>query len=169
MNKWWQESHINRSAWILEHLNQLNLTAEETVVMLMIDLLTTHYREISPQVLSDKCHLSLEKIDDIITSLSTKNYLNLLVSPNGIQFNYDNIFNLDKEDKVAFSEMFALFEEEFSRPLSQPEMVMINQWIKKFPKYTIIDALRYASIMKKLNFNYINRILENNQHDNDDE
>lgn len=162
---WWEETHINKTYWLLENINSLNLTSEEALVLLMIDYLTTTHQELNPQIISQKCNLSLEKIDELITSLSLKNYLRLTVQADHVSFDYSNVFLPVPLDKIDLKEIFLLFEEEFGRPLTQPEMVQLNKWIKTYQKFDIIDALRYAVVAKKLSFNYINRILENKQNE----
>ena len=42
MEKWWNERFINRRDWILDHLKDLSLTIEETMVVLMIDFMNEH-------------------------------------------------------------------------------------------------------------------------------
>ena len=165
---WWEEPHINKTHWLFENIKHLNLTSDEAIVLLMVDYLTTFNYEINPQILSEKCNMSLEKIDQIMMDLSVKNYLKLKMKNDQIKFDYSNVFAPTTIDKIDLKEIFLLFEEEFGRPLTQPEMVKLNNWIKNYQKYDIIDALRYASVAKKLNFNYINRILENKKNETND-
>lgn len=161
MSNWWEAPHINRTYWLLEQLRQLNLTSNEAIVLLMIDYLSTTHQALDPQVLSQKCNLSLIEIDQIITDLGVKGYLKLKIKDNQVTFDYANLFNPTPVDQLQLKEIFLLIEEEFGRPLTQPEMVQLNHWIKNYTRFQIIDALRYASVTKKLSFNYINRILEN--------
>jgi DNA replication protein len=57
--------------------------------------------------------------------------------------------------------IFTTFEMEFGRPLSPIEMEQINQWLEKdrYDTELIMAALREASLLSKLSFRYIDRIL----------
>lgn len=58
--------------------------------------------------------------------------------------------------------IFILFEQEFGRPLSPFEIEMINSWLDedKIAPSLIKAALRESVLMGKLNFKYIDRILQ---------
>ena len=66
------------------------------------------------------------------------------------------------EPKIGQS-IFEVFESEFGRLLSQPELVMLNNWMKQYTEADILDALRNAMVYKKVSMNYINTILANKQ------
>ena len=55
--------------------------------------------------------------------------------------------------------LFDLFLEQFKRPLSSTEMDKLCNWMKEYEQEFIICALREAVVYKKLNFNYIDKIL----------
>lgn len=64
---------------------------------------------------------------------------------------------LEKKD----NNLFALFENEFGRPLSSMENEMIVQWLDQdfYGEEMIREALREAVLSGKYNFKYIDRIL----------
>ena len=64
---------------------------------------------------------------------------------------------LEKKD----NNLFALFENEFGRPLSSLEGEMIAQWLDndRYGEEMIREALREAVLSGKYNFKYIDRIL----------
>ncbi len=75
------------------------------------------------------------------------------------------LYNVQTEEKNAEQQddknLFLLFEQEFGRALSPIEIEMINQWLDddKLAPALIKAALREAVLMAKLNFRYIDRIL----------
>lgn len=66
----------------------------------------------------------------------------------------------ERED-IAEGSLFALFEQEFARPLSPIEYETITMWIDndKHSPAIIKEALKEAVMSGKLNFRYIDRIL----------
>ena len=66
-----------------------------------------------------------------------------------------------KEKEVLKNDLNQIFETEFQRPLSNDEFTKLNQWLKIYDKKKIIMSLRKASMYQKLNFAYIEKILEN--------
>lgn len=77
MEKWWNERFINRRDWILDHLKDLSLTIEETMVVLVIDFMNEHQIPITHGILADKLKKDTDDIDDILSHLTAKGYLAL--------------------------------------------------------------------------------------------
>ena len=92
MEKWWNERFINRRDWILDHLKDLSLTIEETMVVLMIDFMNEHQIPITHGILADKLKKDSDEIDDILSHLSAKGYLALQFQNGKILFNIDGVF-----------------------------------------------------------------------------
>lgn len=155
------EIYFDRVRWILSNLKKLDVSANEVLVLLSIVILKEENREVNIQSLADKTPLSNKEVDDAITLLASKRYLDIKICAGEVSFNIDKIFDLKKEVNNDVKDLFKLFEEEFSRLLTQNELVKLNAWIKEYSRQDIIEALRSASIMNKLHFNYIDRILEN--------
>lgn len=155
------EIYFDRIRWILSNLKKLDVSANEVLVLLSIVILKEENREVNIQSLADKTPLSNKEVDDAITLLASKRYLDIKICAGEVSFNIDKIFDLKKEVNNDVKDLFKLFEEEFSRLLTQNELVKLNAWIKEYSRQDIIEALRSASIMNKLHFNYIDRILEN--------
>lgn len=67
---------------------------------------------------------------------------------------------LQKKERQS-SNLFALFEQEFGRPLSSMEYEHIARWIDedRYKDEIIREALREAVLSAKFNFKYIDRIL----------
>lgn len=68
----------------------------------------------------------------------------------------------ENEEEMNVGTIFVLFEQEFGRPLSPFEIEMINSWLDddKISPSLIKAALRESVLMDKLNFKYIDRILQ---------
>jgi DnaD/phage-associated family protein len=64
-------------------------------------------------------------------------------------------------DGKDYTQTFWFFEDEFQRPLSQMECERILGYIKEYGEEETLDALRDASIEKKVKWPYIEAILRN--------
>ena len=136
MEKWWNERFINRRDWILDHLKDLSLTIEETMVVLMIDFMNEHQIPITHGILADKLKKDSDEIDDILSHLSAKGYLALQFQNGKILFNIDGVFADNSEKSLAFDQsLFDLFESEFGRPLSQMELQRMADWLKDYDHF----------------------------------
>lgn len=154
--------YFDKIRFILSNLAKLDLSDREVVVVLTILLLQEDVSIVSVESIINQTGLSITEVDEVVTLLAGKGFLEIEVKNSLVNFNVDNIFNLKSEANLDVSDIFKIFEEEFSRILTQKELVRLNEWQKKYSRDEIIEALRNASIMEKYNFNYINRILENN-------
>ena len=76
--------------------------------------------------------------------------------------------NVECRMKNENDNVFGLFETEFKRPLSSSELIRLSDWINQYDEEQVVLALRSASIQKVFNFDYINRILENQQIESED-
>jgi len=68
-----------------------------------------------------------------------------------------------KGGTADYSQTFWYFEDEFKRPLSQLESERILGYIKEYGEEETLDALRNASIEKKVKWPYIEAILRNSR------
>lgn len=158
--KFWQESYFNRQNWILENIKLLKLSSKENLVLLLINFFIEQKREINLQILSEYCNLTEEEVDAAINLLSTKGFLQVQLTGKILQFSIDSIFQVqDLEQEEKIKELFEVFEEEFGRPLSQRELEQLQKWMKQYERSLIINALREASVLNKLSFQYIDQIL----------
>lgn len=165
MNKLVNEIYFDKIRWILSHLKELDISPDEIVVILSIVILKEQKLDVNIESIAHLTPLSNKEVDDAITLLASKRYLEIKVCAGEVSFNIDNIFEMKKEVNSDVLDLFQIFEEEFSRLLTQAELVRLNDWIKKYNRDAIIEALRNASIMEKLHFDYINRILENSKNE----
>ena len=163
MKKWYKESYFDREKWILENFNKLNLDAEETLLLLLIDLCKTSRKAITYDYLTEKLHKTTREIDRIIASLVAKHYLKLSTNSKGLVFDIEGIFEFDP-DKYEIAENKDLYdttEEVFGRPLSSSELQKMNDLINEFGQNAFIDALRISEAQRKVKMADIEGILRN--------
>lgn len=156
--KWYQENYFNRRNWLLENIGNRDLTAQEALVVLLIDYHNEFSKGITLQQLSHDSHLDLQQLDVVLNSLCNKGYLSI-ITKNKVSFIIDNIFEDKKVEKQVSENIFELFEEQFARPLSQREATILSEWVNLYPSDKIIMALREAVIKQRVTFNYIDKIL----------
>jgi DNA replication protein len=158
--QWWKERFIDRRSWILDHLQELTMNSEEALTILLIDFMNEHDMNISHGVLAEKLKKDLEDIDNILSGLSAKGYLQIRYHEKKIAFSIDGIFTSLQEKTMHFDEsLFDVFEMEFGRPLSQMELQRMSDWIENYDQKLIQYALREAIMFDKKSFDYIERIL----------
>lgn len=159
--KWYETNYVDHRDWILDQLNLLSLNPVETVVVLMIDFMNEHRMKITMEDLAQRCNLSIEEVNNAISLLCAKKYLEIKASSKSVKFLLNGLFETDtaKDQKIMDASLFDLFESEFGRPLSQKEMEKISEWNRFTDKKMIIYALREASAYQKLSLPYIDKIL----------
>ena len=160
----YREKYFNRRNWILENIQSLNLSAAESLIVLLIDFCNEFSQPIDLQALSRLSNLNKEEVDNAIVMLCSKGYLNIEQQDNVIRFNINAIFT-QHNISYAGRELFQTFEAEFARVLSRAELERLSEWMRLYSHDEIIDALREASINRKLSFSYIDKILAEREKD----
>lgn len=160
MKKWYEENYVSRRDWMLDNLNRLPVSLEQAVILLMIDFDAQNGRPISLEALSQQTGLSLQQVDKAVSDLNRRGYLKITTKSRRIIFDISGIFEWEEEKSVS-QDVFQIFETEFGRVLSQMETTQIADWLSEYGEETVLDALREASIQKKVEIRYINRILAN--------
>lgn len=163
MKKWYKESYFNRKNWILENFDKLNLTNDELVLILIIELCKESKKQITYDFLTSKLRMSIKDVDKIIASLVNKQYLSLSTNSKGLVLDIDNIFEFDVE-KYEVSENMDLYDilsDLFGKPLTPGELQKVNDLLNEYSKKDILEAVRIAEANRKLKLNYIEGILRN--------
>ena len=160
-NQWWKASYIHTRDWVLNKYEQFNLSPQEGILVLMIDLLNAENLPISLDILAKKSCMSLDECDKALNMLCSKKYLFIQVKESCVEFDLSGLYTAECEKPIdAFSQStFDLFENEFARPLTKSELQRLSEWVMKYDEKLVVYALREAIMYKKLNFNYINKIL----------
>lgn len=157
--------YFDKIRFVLSKIPQLDLSSDELMIILTILILKEQGDLVCVETIQKQTGMAIKDIDNIVTILAGKRYLEVEVKGSVVNFSVDNLFALKQDVNLDVSDLFKIFEDEFSRMLNQRELVRINEWMKKYSREEILDALRSASIMEKLDFNYINKILENNRNE----
>lgn len=160
MEQWWNERFINRRDYLLDHFEQLSLSCEECMMILLIDFMNQHHIAISHGILATKMKMDEAQIDELLSRLTQKGYLQITYQDKKVVFLIDGIFDTPKENSMNFDQsLFDIFESEFARPLSQLELQRLSDWSHTYEQKLIMYALREALIYGKHSFDYIDRIL----------
>lgn len=179
-------SALNFSYLLLDFYKSLNIKENELVVILMIDHLLNQENDfITKDELVLKMNLSEKEIDDAMTSLYTKKYIEFIVENRKAKttikplkkilykkfeqsiFSEEEIKN--KEEMVNLrEEVFEFLEKTFNRSLSPIEIDRADEWIKAgVEKDIIINSIKDAKKFNDLSINKIDRIILNKMKDSD--
>ena len=179
-------SALNFSYLLLDFYKSLNIKENELVVILMIDHLLNQENDfITKDELVLKMNLSEKEIDDAMTSLYTKKYIEFIVENGKAKttikplkkilykkfeqsiFSEEEIKN--KEEMVNLrEEVFEFLEKTFNRSLSPIEIDRADEWIKAgVEKDIIINSIKDAEKFNDLSINKIDRIILNKMKDSD--
>ena len=163
MKKWYKESYFNRKNWILENFDKLNITNDELVLILLIDLCKESRKQITYEYLTAKLNKPVKEIDKIIASLVSKNYLNLGSNAKGLVLDIDNLFefDLDKYEVSDNKDLYDTLGDLFGKPLTPNELQKVNDLLNEYSEKDILEAVRIAEANRKLKLSYIEGILRN--------
>ncbi len=145
---------------MLEHLQELSMSADETLTIMLIDYMNQHQLLITHEVLGEKLKKGSSEVDEILSQLSMKGYLSLDFKNGKLFFNIDGVFEDKSDQQTSFDvSLFELYEAEFKRPLSQIELQRLSDWMQLYDQKLIGYALREAITYNVLSFDYIDKIL----------
>ncbi len=165
MKKWYNESYFDRQNWILENYDQLNLSNDEALFLLLIELAKKNGQTLTYPYLSQKLNITNSEVDKLIADLVAKHYLKLSANANGLIFDYDEIFEFDpnRYDISDEKDLYDITADIFNKPLSLTELQKMNDLLEKYGKEHFIEALRIAEAKRKLSMSYIEGILRNDK------
>lgn len=142
----YNQTFFNRRNWILENLQNLNLTLQESIIVFVIDYFNEFNITINIQSLSEKTKLEGKETDAILNSLIQKGYLNIEMAERKMHYSLEGLFmhksNSEPIDTNEYRRLFDLYEQEFKRPLSVKEQQMLSDWITTYEYKLIEYALR---------------------------
>src|SRR5699024_228354 len=162
---------------LLTHYKKLSISELELAVILHIHRFIDEGDSFpTPIEIAELMSVDEQKCSQLLRQLIQKGLLTILEfqTDNGIvneQYSLEPLWEKIYQDepiKKQFDNtdenmmnIFALFEQEFSRTLSPFEIEMINIWLdeEEISPTLIKAALREAVLVSKLNFRYINLIL----------
>ena len=175
MNTKEKEYIINWKLLLINYYKNLYLQENEVMVILMIDLcLQRNISFVSPDMLALKMNYSVQEIDKIYASLSSRGYVlnknennKLVTSLDGIKDVLMSQFILEAGKKTVgnnenIENIYSLFENEFGRTLTPFEIDTIRDWVDTgFSIDLIKSALGEAVRNKVRSIRYVDKILLN--------
>lgn len=159
---WYKQLYVNRRDWIISHLDALDLTSDEVVLLLYIDLCNSTNTPIDALNLANTLNMSQDALDKAIASLVNTKRLSLTY-PNGtLIYNIDGVFTYENPTmQQVDSPLIDIIEQQFARKLSVSEIKKLAMMRENFGDQMIQEALREALFYKKYSLDYINAICNN--------
>ncbi|MDQ0350828.1 DNA replication protein [Alkalibacillus filiformis] len=163
---------INIPSKLLNDYNELGLNEEDLMVVLHVMNLQKS-GELLPSFEQIASHMTINanEVANVLKKLKNNNYLQIeqiTDEQNGqhewycLSPLFESLFEVEQEStQEEEGKLFQLFEQEFARTLSPIEIETVSYWLDEdqFKPPLIKAALREAVLMGKLNFRYIDRIL----------
>jgi len=176
LNNWMKQNQLIVPSYLLEHFRDFGITEQDLVLLLQVmNLIEQGDHFPSPEVLSERMTLSEAECRERLFGLLRKNILAIKrdVTSEGMSIErfeleplYDKISfhfikSLNKVSGMQEENLYALFEQEFGRPLTPMEGELLTQFIDvdEFEPQLIRLALKEAVIASALSFRYIEKIL----------
>ncbi len=159
---WYQQVYVNRRDWILSHLDALNLSSDEVLIVLYIDLCNSNRQSIDGNSLAAILNMSQDNLDKAIANLINTKRL-VLEYPNGtVHYNIDGLFTYENPTlQVESSPLITIIEQQFGRKLTVNELRKLAQMRDLFGDELIEQALREALFNRKYSLDYVNAICVN--------
>lgn len=164
---------------LLDSYKKLGLNENETMVILLIDYLLSQGNSlITSDLLSLKMTLQPEEIDGILVELLNKKYLSYKTEEGKLVTSIENIrkivysemkktltWEVKKEsvqkDESLISDLYSLYEDKVSQPLSPLEKDTIVSWLKNgYSEEEIKNAVLDTARFKKLTIREVERTLK---------
>lgn len=164
---------------LLDSYKKLGLNENETMVILLIDYLLSQGNSlITSDLLSLKMTLQPEEIDGILVELLNKKYLSYKTEEGKLVTSIENIrkivysemkktltWEVKKEsvqkDESLISDLYFLYEDKASQPLSPLEKDTIVSWLKNgYSEEEIKNAVLDTARFKKLTIREVERTLK---------
>ena len=162
---------------LIDKYKKLKLTEEELAMIFVIDFLIDQGNPfITPDLLSLKMTLDIASIDQLLTGLLKKGYIEY------VSVGKKTVTSLEPLKKALFREfqltmsfedleskkikenslqnIYAKFEELLNRPLSKVEFGKIDEWLTSgYTEETIIEALKEAISRGKKSLRSVDKVL----------
>lgn len=159
----WSAPWFNRTAWIMEHLEEFQLEPQEFLVVMVINYLQETGQLITPDTIMAKTNLEERQLDEAMSSLSAKGYLAMETKNRQIRFLLNGLADLQQNQPIEGSPitqtLIREFSNEFGRPLSGSEMERILALGQDFEEDMILHALDEAAAYGKRSVSYIEAML----------
>ncbi|MDQ0299403.1 DNA replication protein [Salibacterium salarium] len=175
-----QYGHTAVSKLLLDYYAKIGLNEPQMMILLHIHrFIEDNHPFPTPAELSERMSMSESECTELLRSLIKNDYLEMQKNQDDDQVMYETysltpLFRrivqeqfseaggeTEKDSSNQEGELYEIFEQEFSRPLSPMECETINVWMDqdKYRPELIKTALHEAVLAGKLNLRYIDRIL----------
>ena len=156
----WKSPYLDHKIWILDHLESLQLTDKEALMLLLIDYYNDMHKVIHHEMMAQKLHIEVDEVEELYLSLADKGYLNITYANNEVSFDIEGVYGqMHNSIQGTHRSLIEEFEMEFKRTLSPMEMERILQMASTYTVPMVICALNEAAVYEKRNLNYIENIL----------
>lgn len=163
---------------LLDNYKSLKISEDELAVIFMIDFLTNQGNKfITADLLSLKMTLKVKQIDEILSNLLIKGFLEYITKGKKtittldplkkvlyrefqVSLTTETIEKNSKETKEILENIYSNFETILNRPLSPVEISKIREWISYgYSDDLIINALKEAVSKNKKSLRSVDKIL----------
>lgn len=156
----WNSPWLDHTAWILEHLEDLHLTARQALGLLVIEHFNRTGTPITHAVISSKLGITSQEAEDLFSELSDKGYLKFELDGGTLRFVTEGILDAESQAGMPLEKsLIKEFEDSFGRDLSPREMQKILDLAGQFGEDRTLIALDEAAASNARSINYIERVL----------
>lgn len=156
------KEYYNYQYYILNNMNELNLSQNQTLVLMFLRYYNETSQEVDFKKIGDNLGIELLEVAQIIEGLLDKKYIALQTSNGYTQYNTNVIYKIEENKANAqTASIFKKFESGFNRIISQHEVLKINELIQSYDIKLIEYALREALIHDVKKLEYVEKILIN--------
>ena len=97
----WNAPYMDRRTWILGELDHLNMSAEETLALLLIDYYNEQQQLITHEMIAQKIGKDADAVDELFSALSAKGYLKIEFREGKLIFDISGVFS--SQENIAAS------------------------------------------------------------------
>jgi DnaD/phage-associated family protein len=156
----WSTVWMNRLYFILDHLEELDLSALEALALVCMEYMNEVRIPITHEKIASKLSISPEMTESVFEGLSDKGYLTFAMNQGRLEFCLDGVFDrgMRRGEPMAKS-LIREFEDAFGRDFSSQEMQRIVNMASTYTEDWVLMALDEACAYEKRDLYYIERIL----------
>lgn len=156
----WSSPWVDHIAYILDHLQDLQLNAEEALTLLVIEHSNRHNIPVSHALIETRLKTTMEHAEDLLNALADKGYLSCVVDRGSVRFVTDGVLEgVSREGTPIEKSLIEEFEAAFGRGLSGQEMQRIIDLGSQYDQDRVLIALDEACAYEHRDLNYVERVL----------
>lgn len=156
----WNAPWFDKSRWIFSHLEGLEITTGEALLLLVINSLNELHQPITMDALLAKCHMDETVLDEMIEMLTERGYLSVEQKNRELVWRLDGLLEPGSAPQPAMNaDLIEQFGRVFGRPLSGMEMERILQLDGEYEQSMILRALDEAAVYESLSVGYVEKVL----------